>query len=100
MTRTLGSAVDRAQVRRYVRTFERHTAGGISWKELAAFDALTPTQIALLLHGVPPARAGALGGFCSTLLGYAATGAANFSGSGYVRLGPKRPPQTRVTPPR
>lgn len=109
MTRTMGSVVDRAQVRRYVRKFPPHRGGGISWKELAAFDALTPVQIALLLHGVPPARAGALGQFCSALTARAATGATNFrlgcsalvySGSRYAGLAHKWPPRTRVTPPR
>jgi hypothetical protein len=109
MKGTPGSIVDRAQVRRYVRNFERNRGSFISWKELAEFDALTPTQVALLLHGVPPARAGAVGRVFSTMLGYAATGAANFrlgcsalafSSSSLVGLGQKWPPGPRATPPR
>jgi hypothetical protein len=109
MKGTPGSIVDRAQVRRYVRNFERNRGSFISWKELAEFDALTPTQVALLLHGVPPARAGAVGRLFGALLCHVATGLTNFrlgctalaySGSSLVGLGQKWPPRPRATPPR
>jgi hypothetical protein len=106
-SRTLGSRVDRAQVRRYQLRFQHHRDAAISLNELAAFEALTPTQIELLMQGVPPARGGFLGWAFSTMLGYAATGATNFrmgcsalvtTSAGYVGLRPSRPTEIGVTP--
>jgi hypothetical protein len=108
-SRTLGSRVDRAQVRRYQLRFQHHRDAAISPKELAAFEALTSTQIDLLMQGVPPARAGFLGWVFSSMLGYVATGATNFrmgcsalviTSAGYVGRHPSRPTEIGVTPPR